>query len=1269
MKVIKVENSAAKMSNTLIGYVEAFVPGGNFQAYADRVKQLIKVNKTAEDEQAALFITIMGADVYEILVSLVLPKLPSDLSFTEIMDKLSEHFKPKVNKRSERYKFNKIMQEKGESIGDFVVRLKAAAQSCEFGAFLTGNGATFKNSALEDALVDRFIIGLYSESIQQKLLNDTENDFNKVAATAISMEITHREVLSMKPMSQHAVQVAETYAHVVKSGQSKFNACKRCGRKHDESKCPAVNWGCFVCDKKGHTSVVCRLKNTKSSQSNQRGKSNGKSNSSNNNNNSQQKAHVKAVYHVEGPTTSGVQQKQVVSIKSLSIVSPAFTREVLINGIFIKMEIDSGAVLSLIPYSLYILHFSSLKLNQCFYALITVTGQSIEVAGQITVDVRGATQSKQVNLIVTTGSHEYTPLYGRAWLDALHPSWRENMFKIEQPINTVCTLQNSSNIVSIIKQKYPIVVNASPNQSIEQCEAVLVLKEDAIPIFHAPYSVPFKVRDRVKSELDKLVENGTLKQVKFSDWATPIIVVPKPNDDIRICMDCKVTINRMLRTEHYPLPKIEDIFALLSHARVFCVLDLKGAYQQVVVSKQSEELLTINTIYGLYRYTRLTYGISSAPSIFQQIMDKILNGLESVHCYLDDIIIGGRDEKDCIEILWKVLDRLNEFRVHININKCQFFVLSVKYLGHIIGEGKISPNPEKVKAVVNARKPNNLKELKTYLGLVNYYGKFIPNLSIELHSLYALTKKDVEYIWSQECQNAFEHSKSLITSDSVLELYDPSKQMIVASDASPIGLGAILSHEVNGQDKPVLFASSTLTATQQNYSQIHREALGIMFAVQKFHNYIYGHTFILHTDQQALSEIFHPSKGNSGVAAARLQRWSIILSMYNYRIKHRSATKMTHVDALSRFPIEEESGVETVTINMCSGELIDKKLIAKSTQEDSILSKVYEYSMNGWPSVKEIDEKLIDFHKKRNSLATEDNCVYYGNNVVIPKSLQKVVLDLLHENHVGMVKMKLIARSYAWWPSIQSDIESYVTKCEICQQTRNVPKEIVNSKWPSVSYPFERIHLDFFYLNGTTFLIVVDAYSKFVEIVIMKSTVVNALIEKLSKFFAIFGLPTKIVSDNGPPFNSNVFKKYCETNGIVCQNSPPYHAQSNGLAERGVQTAKKALIRFCLGNESQLSMQAKLEKYLMLSRHSPSFESGRSPAEIVFAYKPKVKLDLINDFVFKKSIVKFENNVKNNCDSETKENVIESQENNVNFKSFSVGDRVFYRCHFKSWVK
>lgn len=1255
------------MVNSLIGNVEPFVPGGNFKAYEDRIKQFMIVNSIEDAKKTALFITVMGADVYEVLVSLSVPALPSTLSFNQILKKLNAHFKPQINKRAERYKFSKMVQESGEVISDFVVRLKAAAQLCEFGDFLTGEGEAFKIATLENALIDRFIAGLSDDRIQQKLLNDTSDEFESISSLAISMEITQREVRAMKPLTQHAVDVAETYA--VRDGQAqRFRPCRRCGRRHNEQNCPAVNWECFTCLQKGHTSVVCRKKKADGNPKDARGSG------SNNNNNyprkSTGKAHVKAIYQVPSSESQHkIQQKPIIVVNSSSIVSPAFTKNIFVNGKNIDMEIDSGAVLSLMSYREYIENFSQIKVKQCAYNLVTVTGEQINVASIISVSVRGATQTKQLDLVVTRGNHEYTPLLGRAWLDVLYPDWRKNMFATDLSVKAVCTLPKNIDIVSTIPKTFPKIVDESADQSILHCEAELVLKDSAVPIFHAPYSVPFKLRDRVKDEIDKLVVRGILIPVTHSDWATPIVIVPKSDSELRICMDCKVTINRMIQTEHYPLPKIADIFASLSSARVFCVIDLKGAYQQIVVSKRSQELLTINTIFGLYRYTRLPFGVSSAPSIFQQEMDKLLSGLSRVHCYLDDIIIGGKNEHECRESLLEVLNRLNDHHVQINLKKCRFLVKSVSYLGHVLSHGEIRPNPEKVKAITNARAPRNVKELQSYLGLLNYYGKFIPNLSAEVNCLYSLTKKDVEFLWSQDCEESFNKSKKLVTSESVLELYDPDKQIIVASDASPIGLGAIMSHEINGRDRPVLFASSSLSKAQQGYSQIHREALAIIFAVSKFHDYIYGHTFILHTDQQALSEIFHPTRGTSGVAAARLQRWSIILSAYKYQIKHRSAAKMTHVDALSRLPLTEEVEVESVNINFFrhSGELIDRKLISRRTLEDKKLSKVFDYVANGWPKLNVIDVNILPFAKKQNSLALEDGCIFYGNNIVIPNSLQKVVLELLHENHVGIVKMKLIARSYVWWPALQGDIENYAHNCDICQSTRNVPKEIVKTTWPSTSYPFERIHLDFFHLRGTTFLILVDSYSKFVEISIMQSTVVSALIKKLTIFFSLFGLPHKMVSDNGPPFNSAVLRKYCESNGIVFLNSPPYHAQSNGLAERGVQTAKKALIRFCLGEENALSMQEKIDKYLMLYRNSPSIELGRSPAEVIFAYKPKMKLDFINDFLLRKcntdiNVRKGNDNIRNDLEDKTARSSFKE-------KTFKVGESVFYRCHFKNWIK
>lgn len=288
------------------------------------------------------------------------------------------------------------------------------------------------------------------------------------------------------------------------------------------------------------------------------------------------------------------------------------------SGIKVNLEVDSGAVLSFMSsIREHKKYFSNKEIINCSYCLVTVTGEPIGVVGKMSVEVSGANGKKMLDLIITKSNHEYVPLLGRLWLDKLYPEWRKNIINEGLGVNMVCHSPNAV-IVSKINGDSPYVLNDSADQSIAQYEAELVLKVDATPIFHTPYSVPFKLRETVKAEIDKLITSGKLIPIKHSDWATPIIAIPKSDGKIRICMDCKVTINRMIQTEHYPIPKIEDIFANLSEARIFCVINLKGAYQQIVVAEKSQKLLTINTIFGLYQYTRLPFSASPAPSIFQQ---------------------------------------------------------------------------------------------------------------------------------------------------------------------------------------------------------------------------------------------------------------------------------------------------------------------------------------------------------------------------------------------------------------------------------------------------------------------------------------------------------------------------------------------------------------------------------------------------------------------------------------------------------------------------
>lgn len=227
-------------------------------------------------------------------------------------------------------------------------------------------------------------------------------------------------------------------------------------------------------------------------------------------------------------------------------------------------------------------------------------------------------------------------------------------------------------------------------------------------------------------------------------------------------------------------------------------------------------------------------------------MDQILNNIKGVICFIDDVLIGGKTRKDCSEKMMLTLDKFREFNVKVKLEKCKFFELSVKYLGHIISVEGIQPNPEKVRAIVDAPRPNDVTQLKSYLGLINYYGRFLPNLSSELHALYALTKHEAVFVWTEDCQKAFDRSKVLLLNNQLLVHYDPNKTIAIFADASPYGLGALLTHIINNEDRPILFASCTLTDTQKNYPHLHREALAIIFAVTKFHKYIAGKHFTIY---------------------------------------------------------------------------------------------------------------------------------------------------------------------------------------------------------------------------------------------------------------------------------------------------------------------------------------------------------------------------------------------------------------------------------------
>ena len=342
-----------------------------------------------------------------------------------------------------------------------------------------------------------------------------------------------------------------------------------------------------------------------------------------------------------------------------------------------------------------------------------------------------------------------------------------------------------------------------------------------------------------------------------------------------------MTINQALNVEQYPLPKPDELFSTLAKGKIFSKLDLSQAYLQLRLDERSMQYVTINTHKGLYSFTRLPFGVASAPAIFQRTMDKILQGLPNVICYIDDILVSGEDEASHFQLLEQVFTRLEKHGIRLKQEKCCFLLPSVEYLGHQISEEGIKPLANKVSAITKAPTPKDLQQLRSFLGLVNYYGKFIPNLATLLQPLNELLQADAKLVWSRKCDQAFQEAKRKIAS--VLTHYDPARPIKLAVDASPYGVGAVISHNMpNGTERPIAFASRTLHKSEKNYAQIEKEALAIVYGVKKFHQYLYGRKFTLVTDHQPLTSIFGSKKGVPSLAAARLQRWAILLSAYNY---------------------------------------------------------------------------------------------------------------------------------------------------------------------------------------------------------------------------------------------------------------------------------------------------------------------------------------------------------------------------------------------------
>ena len=708
-----------------------------------------------------------------------------------------------------------------------------------------------------------------------------------------------------------------------------------------------------------------------------------------------------------------------------------------------------------------------------------------------------------------------------------------------------------------------------------------------------------------------------MEKAEFSEWATPMVHVPKADGTTRSCGDYAVTVNPQLNVPQYPIPLPEDVFVKLQGGKRFTKLDLKNAYQQLPLDPDSQQFVTINTHRGLYRYKRLPFGIASSPAIFQRTMDIILQGLEHVAAIQDDILTTGKDDEHHIQNLNTVLSRLDSYGLRLQLNKCKFMQQSVTYMGCVISAEGISPTEDKVEAIKKAPRPENCTQLRAFLGMINYHGKFIRNLSSILQPLNQLLQKDQEFRWSPQCEEAFNKAKESLSSSHVLVHYNPSLPVILESDASQYGIGAVILHRFpNGDERPIAYASRSLNSSEKNYSQIEKEGLAIIFGVTKYYMYLFGRKFTLRTDHKPLLKIFAPDSATPVLAAARLQRWSLLLSSYQYEIEFKPSAEVASADALSRLPMQyrKDASVEDKIFQVSAIQLrkhpVSVLEIARQTARNPVLAKALAMTQNGWPVHFCTTPELKPFFLRKDELSVEQGCLMWGLRTIIPPSLQEQILSELHKAHPGVARMKAAARSHVWWPGIDSAIEERARGCKQCFKTRKAPQVAPLSPWSWPTAPWQRIHIDFATHQSNHYLIVVDAHSKWPEVIgPMKTTTAEATANALRNIFARYGLPKQIVSDNGPPFQSAEYEEFLRQNGIQRILVSPYHPSSNGLAERFVQTFKHSLESSA--SDPACSLQQRIQNFLLSYRSTQHATTGSSPAKLFLQRELRTRLSLV----------------------------------------------------------
>ena len=1174
-------------------------------------------NITNDSRKQAALLHYGGAAVQNVYFALV--EEDEEKSFDETVELLDDNFLPLVNVPFERHQFRQECQKSNETVDQFVCRLRHKASRCEY---------TDVNEMICDQVIDK----CNSHDLRKKFLEkQCEKALNlaDVLKIARTFEAVDRQSGAMK-LTASAVKSAAPQTNMVRrsnwksshsdtqtfkrsysrNGNISCYACGGFGHMSTWDCCPAKNKTCAACGEIGHFKIKCPVEyeQRKRNSFGGRGKPNrgnrgGSTNRGGGSSSRGSSSHGSSGRGGARPKTGPRKVNQLVDygneqsdeydedyVFSVSSGENMTSTEIVIGGVTLgNVLIDSGSnrnVISRTTWEYLKSEKIRCKTKKVDSFLYPYGSKPIPVIGTFICDV----------------SCKDTGKLCRAEFSVIDNSARSILSK------------KTSEMLDILRVGPPEINNLE--EFPELCDGVGLLKGYSLklnisdkvhPVAQPLRRIPFGLRKKVDEKLDELLASEIIEPVPEgpTTWVSPLVVIPK-GDDVRICVDMRKANEAVVR-ERFPIPTVDDLLVDLNEASHFSKIDLKMGFHQIELSPESRYITTFVTHRGLFRYKRLMFGLSSAPEKYQQIIRDVLAECgEGVANIADDIIVFGRNLKEHDVRLRKVLERLCKVGLTVNAKKCKFRIDKLTFFGHQLTSAGVSPSDEKVQAVREASPPTNVSEVKSLLGLLQYCSRFIPDYSSLAEPIQQLCRKNVKFVWGNAQQSAFEKLKDRMINAKTLAYFKTEAKTRVIADASPYALGAVLTQFQGNMWRVVSYASRSLTDVERRYSQTEKEALALVWACERFSLYLYGVSFELETDHRPLEFIF----GAKSKPAARVERWVLRMQAFDAKIVYRPG-KSNIADCLSRLNNRTWADLpqngDTHDYVCCIAKFSVPNAIKfsdfdKASENDVELATLRKCIMgNVWN-----DENCAQYKHLKDELCVCGNIVLRGTRLIVPKSLREQVLNLAHEGHQGICKTKSRLRTKVWWPKMDNEAEKLCRKCRSCLLlASSTPPEPMARTVPNA--PWQDLAADLLgpLPSGHSILVVVDYYSRFYEVAVMKSTTSEQLINAIEPMFVRFGVPCTLKTDNGSNFVSNEFEEFLAEFGIRHVTSPPMWPQANGEVERQNRSLLKALK---IAHAENKSWRKELLRYLIAYRSTPHVSTGASPYRLMFGREMKTKL-------------------------------------------------------------